>query len=154
MRFALHTIVCCCVIAAVLPVPVQDAAGDASLKKRIRTWLQNRTKTDLDAAAGGADGAQQVDGESTSPPPSSGLNSRPRRAAGCALFMCAYHDLLQRLNHIYNKQKEVTAPKNKILSTGYGRRRRRSPEDGALETDVRDSEEAPPLCRYRVCTAA
>ncbi|NP_001027757.1 adrenomedullin-4 precursor [Takifugu rubripes] len=150
MRLALHTIVCCCIIAAVLPVPVQDAAGDASLKKRIRTWLQNRTKTDLDAA----DGAQQVDGESTSPPPSSGLNSRPRRAAGCALFMCAYHDLLQRLNHIYNKQKEVTAPKNKILSTGYGRRRRRSPEDGALETDVRDSEEAPPLCRYRVCTAA
>lgn len=34
MRLALHTIICCCVIAAVLPVPVEDATGDASLKKR------------------------------------------------------------------------------------------------------------------------
>lgn len=34
MRLALHTAICCCVIAAVLPVPVDDAAGDASLKKR------------------------------------------------------------------------------------------------------------------------
>lgn len=72
--------------------------------------------------------------------------------------MCAYHDLLYRLHHIYNKQTDEEAPKNKIHSSGYGRRRRRSledgaREDGALETDVRDSEEAPPLCRSHGCTA-
>lgn len=33
MRLALHTLICCCIIAAVLPVPVEEA-GDASLKKR------------------------------------------------------------------------------------------------------------------------
>lgn len=71
--------------------------------------------------------------------------------------MCAYHDLLYRLQHIYNQQKEENAPQNKIRSTGYGRRRRRSPEGGAEaapETRAPDAEEAPPLCRYQACTAA
>lgn len=54
------------------------------------------------------------------------------------------------------KQKVDTAPKDKIDSYGYGRRRRRSLEGGAvapLETDARDSAEDPPLYRYDISKA-
>lgn len=69
------------------------------------------------------------------------------KASGCVLFMCAYHDLLFRLHHISNKHKVKNAPENKIRSGGYGRRRRRSPEDGVAT----DTPEAPHLCRSNVC---
>lgn len=78
------------------------------------------------------------------------------KAAGCFLFLCSYHDLLYSLHHIYIKEKVDTAPKGKMNSHGYGRRRRRSLEGGAvapLETDARDSAEDPPLCRYNICKA-
>uniref|UniRef100_H3BXW0 Adrenomedullin n=1 Tax=Tetraodon nigroviridis TaxID=99883 RepID=H3BXW0_TETNG len=155
MRLALHTIICCCVIAAVLPVPVEDAAGDASLRKRIRAWLQNHRKTDLDGAARDR---QVEEGKTSAPPSSSGLGVRHRRAAsGCFLFLCVHHNLLSRMEHFNNNQKDKLAPKNKIDGRGYGRRRRRSLEDGAeaaLQTDGRDSAEAPRVCGYSICMGA
>lgn len=216
MRLALHAIICCCLIAAVLPVPVDDAAGDASLKKRWEsdlsprtpaapwcsplTWLQDPSvpAEPREDGAGplrvqvqpervwrsrgpaGGEGEDSLTSVQVSTDltvrgwltfqdcadshdlfsPSSGLNIRPRRAAkaaGCFLFACVYHNLLHRLEHFSSKQKVKTAPEKRMRPSGYGRRRRRSLEDGApaaLQTDERDSGEALPVCGYDICTVA
>lgn len=94
--------------------------------------------------------------------PSLGLNIRPRRAAalkapGCLIFACVYHNLLSRLEHFTSKQKVPNAPEGRMLPSGYGRRRRRSLEDGTEtppQAGDRDSEEALPACRYNICTMA
>lgn len=71
--------------------------------------------------------------------------------------MCAYHNLLYTLEHFSSKQKVEKAPEDRMRPSGYGRRRRRSLGEGseaALQTDQRDSEDAPPVCRHNICTVA
>ncbi|TDH09940.1 hypothetical protein EPR50_G00091320 [Perca flavescens] len=158
MKLVLHTVICCCVFTTVLPL-VKDATGqiNTSLKKRLRVWLQSRIKRDLcnsllTANEQHSDVGPQQDkiAKNVSPPSSFGLNIRRRRStstksSGCVLVTCSYHDLLYRLHQINNKQKEANAPENKLGSTGYGRRRRRSLLDVAqltLQTGRRSTEAA------------
>ncbi|CAJ1056149.1 ADM-like [Xyrichtys novacula] len=138
MKLALQTVICCCVFTTVLPL-VEGATEElnTSLKKRLKVWLHGRMKRDLRDSLLTADelcaeilnGPQQGDTENNvSPSPSTGLDNRPRRSAssksaGCVLITCSYHDLLYKL-HQLNSKVTVSAPKDKLDPTGYGRRRR------------------------------
>ncbi|XP_034541167.1 ADM-like [Notolabrus celidotus] len=137
MKLALQTVICCCVLTTVLPL-VKGATEElnTSLKRRLRVWLQNRMKRDLPDGFVTADelcaeilkGQQQDATENNvSPPPSSGLDNRPRRStksSGCYLVTCSYHDLIYKIHQLNNVHKDPTAPTRQISSTGYGRRRR------------------------------
>ncbi|XP_040893779.1 pro-adrenomedullin [Toxotes jaculatrix] len=156
MRLYLHTVICCCVFTTVLPL-VKGATGElnSSLKKRFKVLLQSRMKRDLGNSLVTANeqysdihiGQQRKVAKTVSPPLSFGLNIRPRRSTspkqvGCVLVTCVYHDLLDRIIKI-NSPKESCAPKHKIGSNGYGRRRRRSLQDVtqlALQTEGRSTE--------------
>ncbi|XP_035809500.2 pro-adrenomedullin [Amphiprion ocellaris] len=131
MRLSLHTVICCCVFTTVLP-PVKGATGEpsASLKKRFRVWLQSHMKRDLRNSLVPANeqdshihvGPQQD--RDAKDPSSFGLNIRHKRSSGCFLSTCYYQTLVDQLNKINDKRKDVSAPPIKMGSKGYGRRRR------------------------------
>lgn len=165
MRLALHTVICCCVFTTVLPL-VKGATGElnTSLKKRFRAWLHSRMKRDLcNSSETTIEQYSDVDvgtpqdrsGEIVSPS-SVGLNIRSKRStspklSGCVLVTCSYHDLLHQL-YLDNehRQKEDKAPKKKIGSKGYGRRRRSLPTPLLLLTgrQRRSTEDGQQLCRH------
>ncbi|KAF3706180.1 ADM Adrenomedullin [Channa argus] len=138
MRLFLHTIVCCCLLTMVLPL-VKGAKEElnSSLKKRFKLWLQVHMKRDphssLVPAKDQFDGIhdethQDENANIPSSPPSIEQHIRFRRSAsskkaGCLLGTCAYHDLIHGVFE-YSKPKDATAPKEKMGSGGYGRRRR------------------------------
>ncbi|KAF7648763.1 hypothetical protein LDENG_00152270 [Lucifuga dentata] len=139
MRFAMQTLICCCIFMLVLPL-VRGAARDlnTSLKKRFRVWLQSRMRRDLCSRVTVSkrcpdlhvEPQQGQDAESLTPPSSIQL-IRSRRSVttsskspGCVLVTCSYHDLIHRLHLFNNKHKEASAPEEKIGFKGYGRRRR------------------------------
>ncbi|XP_039987823.1 pro-adrenomedullin [Xiphias gladius] len=139
MRLVLHAVIVCCVFTTFLPL-VKSATGElnSGLKKRFKVWLQGRMTRDLGSSLVAANeqysgihaGPQQgKNAKTVSLPLSFGLNFRPRRSAsskpsGCVLVTCAYHDLLHRLHKMSNIETEAVAPKDKMGSNGYGRRRR------------------------------
>lgn len=139
MGLALHAVICCCVLTTVLPL-VSGAANSTSPKKGFKVWRESRVKRDLCNGSAAADERRPDVGVAprqdenpkgvspTSPPPCFGLRVRSRRsmsgkASGCKFVTCVYHDLLHRL-HQLNEMKSC-APRKKIGSKGYGRRRRR-----------------------------
>ncbi|XP_061630431.1 uncharacterized protein LOC133478409 isoform X2 [Phyllopteryx taeniolatus] len=124
MRLALRTLLCCCVLTAVMPL-----MRSAVVRKRFKGRLQMKR----DAAGEVHTGLPQQGGDARTELSASSLffNIRRRRSpsktSGCFLFSCAYHDLLHRLSQMHDNDKKVpTAPKDKMLSIG---RRRRSTED-------------------------
>ncbi|TNN77238.1 ADM protein [Liparis tanakae] len=142
MGLALHAVICCCVLTAVLPL-VSGAANSTSPKNGFKVWRESRVKRDLCNGSAAAEERrpdvdvaprQDEDPKGVSPtsppppPPCFGLHVRSRRstsgkASGCKFVTCVYHDLLHRLHQI-NEMKSC-APGKKISSRGYGRRRRR-----------------------------
>ncbi|XP_075884658.1 uncharacterized protein admb isoform X2 [Nelusetta ayraudi] len=171
MRFSLHAVISCCAFATVMLLPVVRGApveSSSSLKQRVNMLLQDQVETDRQnlqsTSSQGVDHSQvepqqDKDTKTAAPLSSSGLKIRQRRA-GCLLVTCAYNDLLHRLLLITNRETDRNAPQAKINSSGYGRRRRHAPQDGAqseLEAAEpgRDSAAAGQLCRVRrSCTAA
>lgn len=167
MRFSLHAVISCCAFATVMLLPVVRGApveSSSSLKQsRVDMLLQDQVETDRQnlqsTSSQGVDHSQDKDTKTAAPLSSSGLKIRQKRA-GCLLVTCAYNDLLHRLLLITNRETKLKAPQAKINSTGYGRRRRHAPQDGAqseLEAagTGRDGAAAGQLCRVRrSCTAA
>ncbi|XP_051238786.1 uncharacterized protein admb [Dicentrarchus labrax] len=164
MRFALHTVICCCVFTTVLPL-VKGVTEElnTSLKNRFIVWLQNRMKRDLHNCLVANElysdihvGPQQ-DGNAitVSPTSSFGLNIRPRRSpssksSGCVLVTCIYHDLPYILQRISDLKEREKVPEDKMGSNGYGRRRRSLQEvtQLALQTgrQRRNTEAASKVC--------
>ncbi|XP_022073107.1 pro-adrenomedullin [Acanthochromis polyacanthus] len=155
MRLSLHTVICCCVFTAVLP-PVKGATGEpsTSLKKRFRVWLQSHMKRDLRNSLVPANEQesdihvgprQDRDANALSPPSSFGLNIRHKRSSGCFLPTCSYPSLVDTLNKVNDKRKDIRPPPIKMSSNGYGRRRRSllDVSQFALQTE-----------RLRCCTEA
>ncbi|XP_061780748.1 uncharacterized protein admb isoform X1 [Nerophis lumbriciformis] len=132
MRLDLQTLVCCCVLTAVLPLTRSSSAQPSTgmkrrLKVRLLSQMKKETAGEVPIEPSSQGGDTQV---ARTPSSSSLLNIRPRRStlsktSGCFLFTCAYHDLIHRLHQIRDfDQRAVSAPQGKMGSTGYGRRRR------------------------------
>ncbi|XP_061898831.1 uncharacterized protein LOC133646921 isoform X2 [Entelurus aequoreus] len=153
MRLDLQTLVCCCVLTAVLPLTRSSSAEPSTgmkrrLKVRLLSQLKKETAGEVHIGPSGQGGDTQV---ARTPSSSSPLNIRPKRStlsktSGCFLFTCAYHDLIHRLHQIRDfDEREVSAPEAKMRSTGYGRRRRSpsQPEAGGVPGRTADATPEP-----------
>ncbi|CAL8263808.1 unnamed protein product [Merluccius merluccius] len=138
MRSALHTIICCCIFSSVLALERNlNTDTDATLKKRFAVWLQRRVKRELchSCARASEAGLQpHVEARHEEGPEALALQQRSSRTSGtkksgCYLITCMVHDLIFQVHQFNNMAIDPTAPVDKISSLGYGRRRRRSPED-------------------------
>ncbi|XP_061578408.1 pro-adrenomedullin-like isoform X2 [Cololabis saira] len=149
MRLSFCTVICCCVLTAALP-PVRGEEPGSTLRRRFKVWLQTHMRRDSPAGPVGADedadprvGPPPRDGDAALPPSSSvGANVRSRRSSkpsGCLLITCLFHDLVHQVHEVTNTQKVRCAPKDKIGSKGYGRRRR-SQDDAPQEDDAPEDD--------------
>ncbi|KAJ8406610.1 hypothetical protein AAFF_G00301840 [Aldrovandia affinis] len=141
MKLLLQTFLCWWLLASVMP-SVNSAKLDLSsvMKKRLSTWLQSRTKRDLNGMPAAIDAAsvpfiRPEDVKDTLKPHSSTdisirvkrTSSNQSRRAGCSFLpTCTVHDLAHRIHQ--SKLKVDSAPIDKISPLGYGRRRRSLPE--------------------------
>ncbi|XP_077374203.1 uncharacterized protein LOC144016755 [Festucalex cinctus] len=122
MRLAMRTLICCCVLTAVMPL-----VRSAAVKKRFKGRLQMKRDT---AGEVQMEAPQQAGDANTESPASSLLltirrRRSPSKTSGCFLFSCSYNDLIHRLSQMHDNDKKVaTAPKDKM--NAIGRRRRRS----------------------------
>ncbi|XP_067348899.1 uncharacterized protein admb isoform X2 [Channa argus] len=111
MRLFLHTIVCCCLLTMVLPL-VKGAKEElnSSLKKRFKLWLQVHMKRDPHSSLVPA--KDQFDGihDETHQDENANIPSSPPS--------------IEQHIRFRSKPKDATAPKEKMGSGGYGRRRR------------------------------
>uniref|UniRef100_A0A3Q2Y923 Adrenomedullin n=1 Tax=Hippocampus comes TaxID=109280 RepID=A0A3Q2Y923_HIPCM len=118
MRLTLRTLVCCCVLIAVMPL--------------VRSALLGYKKTDARRILGRPPACQQELKRLHLFFCRLLLNIRRRRSpsktSGCFLFSCSYHDLIHRLSQMHDNNKKVpNAPKDKMSS--IGRRRRRGADE-------------------------
>ncbi|XP_035272920.1 ADM-like [Anguilla anguilla] len=169
MRLLLQTFFCWWLLASVAPA-VDSAKLDLSsvMKKRLSTWLQSRTKRDLNGvpAASNTDSVQFVRPEDVKdtlkPHSSTDIKIRAKRTknsvnqsrrTGCSFLpTCTVHDLPHRIHQFNNKLKVDSAPIDKISPLGYGRRRRSLPNSiaavlGDLQLQAKSRREARDLQR-------
>nr|XP_057931674.1 uncharacterized protein admb isoform X2 [Doryrhamphus excisus] len=132
MRLGLQTLLCCCVLTAVLPL-VRSATTELStgMKKRLKVRLLSQMTREAAGDVHIRPSQQGGDAQVEKSPSSSLLpNIRRRRStlsktSGCFLFTCAYHDLIHRLHQIHDfDQRVVSAPElpkeGKMELTGAG----------------------------------
>ncbi|XP_077424209.1 uncharacterized protein LOC144053540 [Vanacampus margaritifer] len=127
MRLALRTLICCCVLTAVMPL-----VRSAAVKKRFKGRLQMKR----DTAGEVQTEAPQQGGDTKTESPTSSLlltirrRRSPSKTSGCFLFSCSYHDLIHRLSQMHDNDKKLPkAPEDKMNSIGRRRRSTGDPTD-------------------------
>ncbi|XP_017285707.1 pro-adrenomedullin isoform X1 [Kryptolebias marmoratus] len=142
MRLSLRTVICCCVFTTVMsPIKGDTEEPDAALKNsflcRFTQWLQSNTKSEPDNGLATtyeaksdipAGQSPNEEGQNPTVSPRCRVHIRSKRSppktSGCFLFTCIYPDLIYQLYRLRQRAEVVCAPKEKMGSKGYGRRRR------------------------------
>ncbi|XP_077567456.1 uncharacterized protein admb [Stigmatopora nigra] len=125
MRLALRTLLCCCMLTAMMSV-----VRSAAIRKRVKGRLQTNKRVvaqefPLRPTQHGGD--TQIQSTTPSILISTRRRRSPSKTSGCFLFSCSYHDLIYRLSQMHERDKKLTtAPTHKMKS--IGRRRRQSAE--------------------------
>ncbi|XP_077453616.1 uncharacterized protein LOC144071960 [Stigmatopora argus] len=130
MRLALRTLLCCCMLTAMMSV-VRSAAVRKKVKGRLQTNKRVAAQ-EFPLRPPQQGGYTQIQPSASSMLVSTRSRRSPSKTSGCYLFSCSYHDLIYRLSKMHERDKKLTtAPPHKMKS--IGRRRRRNAE---TPTDV------------------
>ncbi|XP_006978647.1 pro-adrenomedullin [Peromyscus maniculatus bairdii] len=143
--------------------------ASSQFRKKWNKWALSHGKRELQASSSYPTGladektvptqtlAQLQDKQSTSSTPQASTQSvahirvkryrqsmnQGSRSAGCRFGTCTVQKLAHQIYQFTDKDKDSVAPRNKISSQGYGRRRRRSlPEILRIRTVVSSQEQA------------